>query len=241
MRLSMASLFIAALLLPSCGDESPGPGRVLVKWEIMGLTCGAVGVTQVKVTLEQEGQAILTDGATCADGELVISDVPADTYDVRVLGYNEDDHATHEGFYSGLVVEPGDTPSQPEVIIKLKQRPGRILLGWSFPEQPGTPCTFIGVSKIEVFVFRADNPASPEFAGDFPCDPGYEDPANLPAPIENGFVAIGGLPNGEMMVNLFGRNELDDRTYKGSETLMVPMGGDVQVMVDLTKCNKECD
>jgi hypothetical protein len=44
-----------------------------------------------------------------------------------------------------------------------------------------------------------------------------------------------------MMVNLFGRNELDDRTYKGSETLMVPMGGDVQVMVDLTKCNKECD
>jgi len=242
MKRFLESWLLPALLasgLTSCGDDGPGSGSVIVKWEVQGQVCADVDLVQVKVSLEQEGQVIVSDSTDCSEGEILLTNVPAETYDVRISGLDPTGHATYEGFYEGLVVDSGNDPSSPDAIVKLTQRPSRILLGWRFPDEAGTPCSFIGVSTVEVNVFRTDDPGDIDFSGEFPCDPVYADPETLPAPIENGAVVVGSLKNGETKVNLFGRDELGERIFKGTETLQLPVGGDVNVMVDLHKCEKK--
>ncbi len=239
----IAVLTLGTMFLTMCGEEAEGPGRALIKWEIKGKTCELAGVVKVQVTLEQGGEPLLTEDATCADAQLLLSNVPAGEYEVRVIGFDEDGLAIYEGLGEGLEVKEGSEPSTLPTILELEKRRGIVRIIWAFPEHPGiVSCSAIGVDHIDITVSQTDNDYV-IFAGDFPCnlDADAVDLEALPAPVENGFVVISDIPEGMIDLIVYGRDEAGDKVYSGIQSMEVRIGQDLQVPVDLTKCEGNCN
>jgi len=238
----IAVLTFGALFLTMCGEEAEGPGRALVKWEIKGKTCDLAGVAKVQVTLEQGGEPMITADATCTDAQLTIGNVPAGDYDVRVIGFDEDGMAIYEAFSEGLEVKEGAEPSSLP-ILELEKRRGIIRIMWTFPEHPGiVSCSAIGVDHIDITVSQTDNDLV-IFTGDFPCnlDADAVDLEALPAPVVDGYVVISDVPEGPIDLIVYGRNEAGDKEYAGIKSLEMRIGQDLQELVDLLKCNGNCN
>ena len=238
----IAVLTFGTMFLTMCGEEAEGPGRALIKWEIKGKTCELAGVTKVQVTLEQGGEPMFTEDASCADAQLLLSNVPAGDYDVRVIGFDEDGLAIYEGFGEGLDVKEGADPSSLP-ILELEKKRGIVRIIWAFPEHPGiVSCSAIGVDHIDITVSQTDNDYV-IFSGDFPCnlDADAVDLEELPAPVENGYVVISDIPEGMIDLIVYGRNEDGDKAYAGIESMEIRIGQDLQVPVELNKCDGNCN
>ena len=238
----IAVLTFGTLFLTMCGEEAAGPGRALIKWEIKGKTCDLAGVVKVQVTLEQGGEPTFTEDALCSDAQLVLSNVPAGDYDVRVIGFDEDGMAIYEAFGEGLEVKEGAEPSSLP-ILELEKRRGTIRIIWTFPEHPGiVSCSAIGVDHIDITVSQTDNDYV-IFAGDFPCnlDADAVDLEELPAPVENGYVVIADVPEGQIDLIVYGRNEAGDKVYAGITPMEMRIGESIDEVVELNKCNGNCN
>ncbi len=226
--------------LQGCFSDSQGPGRVQVSWQVEGSTCKAAGLTDVRVDLLQDGTTVFSEATRCTDGSVLFEDVPVAVYDVVVKGFNQDDVPIYEGSAEKMAVKEGETPSTPDGPVKLKAKKGTLLLQWSFPKDKSNLCSFNNVQTIEVNLSQSGTVVE-IFAGVFPCEPGYADPEDLPAPFESGWIVISDVPPGEVDLFLFGLSPEGERVYVGTqEAVLVGNTGYVQVLVELFSCDGNC-
>ena len=226
--------------LHGCFGDSQGPGRVQVSWQVEGSTCKNAGLTDVRVDLRQDGETVLSEATRCTDGSVLFEDVPVAVYDVVVKGFDQDEVPIYEGYAEGMAVKEGETPSTPDGPVKLKAKKGTVLLQWSFPKDKSNLCSFNNVDTIEVNLSQSGSVVD-IFAGAFPCEPGYADPEELPAPFESGWIVISDVPPGEVDLFLFGLSPEGERVYFGTEeAVLVGNTGYVQVLVELVSCDGNC-
>jgi hypothetical protein len=222
-----------------CMEDSEGPGRVRVDWQVDGATCSKAGIVDIRVELLQLGESIYQESARCTDGTALFENVAADVYDIRVRGYDTENNPFYEATYQGLAVKEGSTPTEPPEALKLKARKGALLLDWVYPKDQSDPCSFGVVDQIEVNVAQSGSVVD-IFAGVFPCAPALGDPADLPAPLNDGKIEIADIPPGEIDIVLFGLSPDGERVYYGEEKVMMANSGEVQVTVSLEPCEKNC-
>lgn len=225
--------------LQACFGDSQGPGRVQVSWQVEGSTCKTAGLTDVRVDLLQAGETVFSESARCTDGSVLFEDVPVAVYDVVVRAFNEMDVPIYEGSAEGMAVKEGETPSTPDGPIKLKPKKATVMLKWSFPKD-NSMCSFNNVETIEVNLSQSGTTVD-IFAGAFPCDPGYAEPDELPAPFEGGWIVISDVPSGEVDLFLFGLSPEGERVYFGvEEAWQVGNSSPNQVTVEMFSCDGNC-
>lgn len=232
-------LTATALMLCMCSDDSSGPGRVQVYWQVANTTCTKAGITDVWVHLSQGQERLLSRSTHCSAGTVLIDDVPAGVYDILVEGHDKDDAITYEGSYLGLDVEEGEVASSPPGKIMLSLKSGTLLLNWKLVNTSSNICGFNNVAQVEVNVSQ-NTPLLNLFSGVFPCDPSSADPDTLPAPLVNAWIEIGGMPPTDLDVVLFGLSPEGVRLFQGDETVPMPIGGETQVSIELAPCQGEC-
>lgn len=222
-----------------CTEDSQGPGRVQIEWQVDGSTCSKAGIVDIRVELLQMGESIFQESASCTDGTVLFEDVVAGVYDVRIRGYDKENNPFYEATYQGLAVKEGSTPTEPPESLKLKAKKGALLIDWIYPKDQSDPCSFGLVDVIEINVAQSGSVVD-IFAGAFPCAPALGDPAELPAPMVNGKIEISNIPPGEVDVVLFGLSPEGERVYFGEEKVMMANSGEVQVTISLEPCEKNC-
>ncbi len=158
---------LTLLLLIGCGGEdSARPGVLDVSWTIGGSTCGASGVSSVRVSLFDANGLYSTENSACQLGQVTIPDVPGGNYTVQVDGFRAaSDLPTYTGFVSGINVREGTVTIAPRV--EMAEMPGGMDVTWRF--QDGELCGFAGVDTVIINIW--DTHSNRIYEESLPCNP----------------------------------------------------------------------
>ena len=227
----LVTFLAAGWLVSGCGDDDGGDGfgSAKISWQVLGSSCTVAGIIDVKVALKQDGATMLSsEPVRCGDGSMVFPEVPVGTYEVRVLGFNEDNQVTHEGLSEGLDVGDSDIPAELDQPVSLDIRAGIVKLRWTFPAAGSGLCAFNNVAEVEVNVSQTSTKKL-LFQEILPCDPDPED-------LDDGWFVISDVPPGEVDLVLFGLSPDGDRVSTGNEQLTVGDGENNEVLITLEPC-----
>lgn len=164
----IAFSILGLLISTGCSSGSDGlsPASVDVSWQIGGASCGAVGVSTVRISLINETGIYTTETVACQLGKSILSQVPPGLYDVQIDGFRAGTNSpSHRGSLLGVDVRPGSVTVLPRV--ELSEVPGGLDVTWKFED--GDLCAFAGVDTVVINIWDGHN--NRIYEEGFPCDP----------------------------------------------------------------------
>jgi len=211
------------------------PGSVEVSWIIANTTCSNAGIDEVELQLYLDEVRTYTHITACGDGRATISEVPPETYNVRLVGLSADDAAIYRAEYSGLLVNGDGGITSPPAPLVLELIGGTLELRWSFPAEFSS-CAFAGVEQMEITINQLATGDS-VLTAMYPCDLLTDHPAIN----SQGFIEITKLPtNLDLEIFIFGVDTVSERILFGETVTDVPKVGSKQVVIPLEPCNGSC-
>jgi hypothetical protein len=138
--LLLSILLLALAFLGGCFGSADPPGSLKVSWQI-GLS-GGCGTIE-KIDVELAGTTIKRTDLPCTPSSLIITDVIAGAYTVKVTGLVKGT-PTFEGS-AAADVRPS---TQTEVNVELRIRPASMQLEWRFED--GRMCRALGVEQVRL-------------------------------------------------------------------------------------------
>lgn len=151
---------IAVATLASCKADK-GPGSIVVTF-VLGnsKTCEEVGVTDIRATAFKgdfdNPTVLFSEEAPCVDGEVVLESVDPNTYELRVIGYDENGVATFDNLGQtapARVVEVFDA-SESTIESDLTARPAELRVRWRLGTEGFGNCDGVGIARFEIAAYQ---------------------------------------------------------------------------------------
>lgn len=160
------SLTFGAITLATLGtlagcQPDKGPGSIVVEY-VLGnnKTCAEVGVTDVRASAFKgsfEDPSILhSDVTNCDAGEVVLEGIEPNTYEVRVIGYDENGVAIFDNMGQDSperVVEVFEAADS-MLSVDMTARPADLLVRWRLGAGGFDNCAGIGIDRFEVTAYQ---------------------------------------------------------------------------------------
>ena len=156
-----SAALVTAATLAGCRSD-PEPGSVVVSY-VLGnsKTCEEVGVTEIEAVLFkgsfEQPSVEYSERVDCsAVGELEVEGVPPDTYEVRVIGYDDNEIATFDNLgqsASMRVVEVFDD-AESSFDADLTARPAELMVRWRLGDQGFGNCQGVGIARFEITAYQ---------------------------------------------------------------------------------------
>ncbi|MFO7565466.1 MAG: hypothetical protein R6X02_22685 [Enhygromyxa sp.] len=156
-----SAALVTAATLAGCRSD-PGPGSVVISYVLGNFkTCEEVGVTEVEAILFrgsfEQPTAEYSEQISCsATGEVEVDGVPPDTYEVRVIGYDQNGVATFDNLgqsASARSVEVFDD-AESSFDADLTARPAELLVRWRLGDQGFGNCVGVGIARFEIAAYQ---------------------------------------------------------------------------------------
>jgi hypothetical protein len=152
---------VTAATLAACKNDI-GPGTVVVSY-VLGnsKTCAEVGVTDIEVVLFrgsfEDPEVDYTELVPCdASGEVTVEGIVPDTYEVRVIGYDDNSIAIFDNLgqmSSERTVEVFDA-AESAIDIDLTARPAELWLRWRLGADGFSNCAGVGIERFEITAYQ---------------------------------------------------------------------------------------
>jgi hypothetical protein len=151
---------VTAATLAACQPDT-GPGSVVVSY-VLGNSkmCDEVGVTDVQASLfkgDYDNPSVLySEMVSCAEGEVVLESIPPNTYEVRVIGYDDAGVATFDNLgqdSTNRVVEVFEA-AQSDIEQDLSARPADLRIRWRLGADGFGNCTGVGIARFEISAYE---------------------------------------------------------------------------------------
>lgn len=157
--LTTGSLLLACAALTGCQPDK-GPGTLTVAY-VLGnsKTCEEVGVAQIDAELIRgsgDDRTVLYDARVTCGGEIVIDDIEAKTYELEVVGYDDDNVPVFDNLADPIserrveIFEAADAM----VDVDLTARPANLRLRWRLGNDGFADCDGVGIDRFEVKAFQ---------------------------------------------------------------------------------------
>lgn len=138
-----------------------GPGSVLVTYQLgNSKTCDEVGVADVRAELFRgeytDANVRYSESVNCDEGEIDLGGVDPNTYEVRVIGYDNagvaifDNLGQDEDERKVEVFEAADSDFKGE----LTARPAQLLVRWRLGEGGFDNCAGIGIDRFDIQAYQ---------------------------------------------------------------------------------------
>lgn len=147
--------------LAGCKPDT-GPGSVVVTYMLgNSKTCEEVGVTEVRAAVFKgdygEPTVLYTDSIPCEDdGEIVLEGVEPNTYELRVIGYDDNGVATFDNLGQDdplRVVEVFEAAESP-IEADLTARPAELGVRWRLGDGGFDNCAGVGIDRFEIRAYQ---------------------------------------------------------------------------------------
>ena len=155
-----AAALVCVASLAGCQPDT-GPGEVVVTY-VLGnsKTCEEVNVTDVRAAVFKgnydEPTVLYTDAVSCEVGEVVLEGVAPNTYEVRVIGYDDNGVATFDNLGQNAterVVEVFEA-AESSVSIDLTARPAELGVRWRLGDGGFDNCAGVGIDRFEITAYQ---------------------------------------------------------------------------------------
>lgn len=155
-----AGALVTVAMLAGCQPDT-GPGTVVVSYQLgNNKTCSEVGVDEIRAAVFQgsyeEPTVLFSDIVPCSDGEVVLNAVEPNTYELRVIGYDQNGVATFDNLGQIAaerrieVFEAAESPIEAE----LTARPAELYVRWRLGDGGFSNCGNVGIDRFEITTYQ---------------------------------------------------------------------------------------
>lgn len=156
-----SAALVTAAMLAACRSD-PEPGIVEISYRLgNNKTCAEVEVAEVEATLfkgsfEQPSVSHSVRLPCAPTSPIVIDDVPPESYEVRVIGFDASGTATFDNLgqsSSERVIEVFED-AESEFDAALTARPAELMIRWRLGDQGFGNCTGVGIARFEITAYQ---------------------------------------------------------------------------------------
>lgn len=148
----VAALGVVGLF--GCGEplSAPGPGALVVPWEVLPMGCQEAGLEHVRLSLmPRDGSASsLSLEAPCARGVIQLNDVDYGAYTLKLEGLSQALEPRYLAAPDGVIVIQPESTRRLDALV-LAPKPSTLDVIWRFED--GALCGAHGVEAVEVMLF----------------------------------------------------------------------------------------